>query len=370
MVTKDGQYSLKIENMIRVSKQIIRESQLDNGAIVAANATKDYYPSTAKNYFYVWPRDASYVCIAADIAGIGEVQERFFDWCLERAEGFKETGLFYEKYYVNGLKALGRFQPDQTGTFLYAIWHHYNYLNKDVEVRFRDLIIGSANGLCDKWDEDHFTIVTNDLWEERLAFPDLKENFSYSLAACIRGLECANSIISNERWLRISGEMREQLEKHFVDGHFVRSYGRLIDKNIDASILGLVYPFEIYNEKDPRVISTVKEIEKRLIINGGVHRYEFDEYDGWMYEEMHRRKGAGAWPLLNFWLSIYHHLSGNRGEAEKYYKWVLDNTNELLPEQIFDNNLQISICPLVWSHVFFIIASSFLGYVSHRSYSI
>jgi glucoamylase len=362
MVTKDEQYSLKIENMIRVSKQIIRESQLDNGAIVAANATKDYYPSTAKNYFYVWPRDASYVCIAADIAGIGEVQERFFDWCLERAEGFKETGLFYEKYYVNGLKALGRFQPDQTGTFLYAIWHHYNYINMNVDARFRDLVIKSANGLCDKWDEDHFTIVTNDLWEERLAFPDLKENFSYSLASCIRGLECANSIISNERWLRISGQMREQLEKHFVDGHFVRSYGRLIDRNIDASILGLVYPFEIYNENDPRVISTVKEIEKRLIINGGVHRYEFDEYDGWMYEEMHRRKGAGAWPLLNFWLSIYHHLSGNRSDAEKYYKWVLDNTNDLLPEQIFDNNIQISICPLVWSHVFFIIASNFLGY--------
>jgi GH15 family glucan-1,4-alpha-glucosidase len=80
-----------------------------------------------------------------------------------------------------------------------------------------------------------------------------------------------------------------------------------------------------------------------------------------MYEEMHRRKGAGAWPLLNFWLSIYHSLSGNKGEAEKYYKWVLDNTNDLFPEQIFDNNLQISICPLVWSHVFFIIASNFLG---------
>ena len=108
MVINDEQYSSKIENMIRVSKEIIRESQLDNGAIVAANATKDYYPPTAKNYFYVWPRDASYVCIAADIAGIGGVQEKFFDWCLERAEGFNETGLFYEKYYVNGLKALGQ----------------------------------------------------------------------------------------------------------------------------------------------------------------------------------------------------------------------------------------------------------------------
>ena len=259
MVINDEQYSSKIENMIRVSKQIIRESQLDNGAIVAANATKAYYPPTAKNYFYVWPRDASYVCIAADIAGIGGVQEKFFDWCLERAEGFNETGLFYEKYYVNGLKALGRFQPDQTGTLLYAIWHHYNHINKDVISKYRDLIIKSANGLCDKWDGDHFSIVANDLWEERLAFPDLKENFSYSLAACIKGLECANLIIANERWLRISGQMREQLDKHFLNGYFVRSCGRLTDKSIDASILGLVYPFEIYRENDQRIISTVEE---------------------------------------------------------------------------------------------------------------
>ena len=363
MVINDDQYSSKIENMIRVSKQIIRESQLDNGAIVAANATKAYYPPTAKNYFYVWPRDASYVCIAADIAGIGGVQEKFFDWCLERAEGFKETGLFYEKYYVNGLEALDRFQPDQTGTLLYAIWHHYNYIDKSVDTKFEDLIIRSANGLCDNWDGDHFSIVANDLWEERLAFPDLKENFSYSLAACIKGLECANLIIADERWQRISGQMREQLDKHFLNGYFVRSCGRLTDKSIDASILGLVYPFEIYRENDPKIISTVEEIEKRLVINGGVHRYEFDEYDGWMYEKMHRKKGAGSWPVLNLWLSIYHSLSGNKDDAEAYYKWVLDKTNDYLPEQIFDNNIQVSICPLVWSHAFFIVASNFLGYI-------
>lgn len=168
--------------------------------------------------------------------------------------------MFYEKYYVNGLKALGRFQPDQTGTLLYAVWHHYNYLNSDVAFKFKDLIIKSANGLCDKWDRDHFNIVANDLWEERLAFPDLKENFTYSLAACIKGLECANLMIENERWLMVSKQMRERLERHFVDGYFVRSYGRLIDKGIDASMLGLVYPFEIYEAVTIELFSTVKKI--------------------------------------------------------------------------------------------------------------
>lgn len=310
------------------------------------------------------PRDASCACVAADIAGISDIQENFFNWCLKRAEGFKETGLFFEKYYVNGLKALGRFQPDQTGAILFAIRHHYQ---RDLEkaLEFETLIVKAANGLCDKWDKDHFNTVTNDLWEERLTFPDLNENFTYSLAACIKGLECANEIIPNEKWLDAAKQMRGRMEKHFVEGYFVRSYGKLIDKGIDASMLGLVYPFGIYEANDSRVISTVKEIEKRLVINGGVHRYEFDEYDGWMYEEMHRKKGAGAWPLLNFWMSIYYSIKGDRNNAERYYIWVLDRVNEkgYIPEQIFENEIQVSVCPLTWSHSMFIIASKFLRYI-------
>jgi glucoamylase len=362
--TTRDRYREKIEWIIRQSKTIIQESALENGAIVAANATKSYYPSEARHYFYVWPRDASYTCVAADLLGIEDVPDKFFTWCFKRAEKFAETGLFFEKYYVNGLKARGRFQPDQTGTVLFAIWHHYR---DDLEQarQFEHIIVKAADGLCDAWDGDHFSIVSNDLWEERLTFPDLNENFTYSLAACLKGLKCANELIPTKKWLAVAQQMRERLEKHFVDGLFVRSYGRLIDNAVDASMLGLVYPFAICDPNDPRMIATLKEIEKRLVINGGVHRYEYDTYDGWMYEGMQRNKGAGAWPLLNFWMTIYYSLKGDKANAERYYTWVLDRVDErgYIPEQIFDNGIQISVCPLVWSHAMFIIASKFLGYL-------
>jgi|WetSurSiteA1Bulk_404760.scaffolds.fasta_scaffold01110_8 GH15 family glucan-1,4-alpha-glucosidase len=364
---------INVEDLIAKSKDVIEDCLLDNGAIVAANATKEYYPPTAKNYFYVWPRDASYACIAADIAGI-PIQEKFFNWCQERAEGFKETGLFYEKYYVNGLKALGRFQPDQTGTLLFAVWHHYKD-NLEESLRFKNLIEKAADGLCGKWKEDHFEIETNDLWEERLTFPDIHDNFTYSLAACIKGLECASKMIpnnKNDNWPSVAKQMRKRLDLHFVNGHFSRSFGDLTDSNIDASMLGLVYPFEIFAANDPRIISTVKEIENCLARDGGVHRYELDQYDGWFYEGVHRNKGSGAWPLLNFWLSIYYcckanltHKKIDRDCARKYYNWVLSSLkaeSNYLPEQIFKNDLQKSISPLLWSHVMFIIASKFMGY--------
>ncbi|KQC16062.1 MAG: glycoside hydrolase family 15 protein [Methanothrix sp.] len=361
----------RIERTIEASKEVLADCCLENGAIVAANPTKEYYPKEAKHYFYVWPRDASYACIAADLLDLAGVQEGFFRWCLRRVEGFCESGLFFEKYYVNGLKASGRLQPDQTGSVLFAIEHHYR---DDLEGarEFEDLVKKAADGLASTWNGKSFSLVANDLWEERLAFPDLAENFTYTLAACIRGLEAASEMIPDgegcENWKDAAEEMRSRLDEHFVGGHFVRSYGKIIDRRIDASVLGLVYPFAIREADDPQIVSTVEEIERRLVVSdgplkGGVCRYEHDEYDGWMFEGMHRRKGAGVWPLLNFWLSIYWSVGGDVERARGYYDWVLERTVRYIPEQIFDNDLQVSVSPLLWSHANFVIASRFLGYL-------
>jgi glucoamylase len=349
-----------VRDLIASSKQVIRDCALENGSIVAANCAKDYFPKEAKNYTYVWPRDASFTCVAADILGM-QIQERFFNWCMARAEDFQDTGLFYEKYFVNGLKALPRFQPDQTGSVLWAIWHHFQD-NINGASKYNRLISKAANGICKRWDNDHFTLVTNDLWEERLTFPDLKDNFTYSLAACIKGLECANMIIPCKRWVEAADLMRKRLENH-CEEHFFRSYGDLSDKRIDASLLGLAFPFEIFPSNDKRIVATAREIESKIVINGGVHRYENDDYDGWMFEGKHRNKGGGAWPLLNFWMSIYHNKAGDKTKSLKYYDWVIGKVNGFIPEQIFNNNIQVSVSPLCWSHSMFVIASRELGYI-------
>jgi GH15 family glucan-1,4-alpha-glucosidase len=190
----------------------------------------------------------------------------------------------------------------------------------------------------------------------------LKENWTYSLAACIKGLECANELIHRKRWSEVADMMRRRLESH-CETYFLRSYGELCDKGIDASVLGLVYPFEIYSATDSRIVNTVDEIEKKIVFHGGLHRYEHDEYDGWMYETQHRRKGAGAWPLLNFWISIYCSRAGKREKALQYYDWVLEKVDGFIPEQIFNNNIQVSVSPLCWSHSMFILASKELGHI-------
>ncbi len=351
----------RVQHFVEVSRQVVLDCALENGAIVAANCFKEYYPKEAKDYMYVWPRDASFACVSADILRIEDVQERFFDWCLNRAEGFREGECLLQNYSVNGPKASANFQPDQTGSLLWAIWHHFRE-KPTRALKYERLVRQAADGLCSKWKENHFDDVANDLWEERFTFPDLEDNFTYSLAACIKGLRCANEIVPNKKWMNAADSMFQRLEQHFKD-FFIRSHGKLSDERIDASALGLVYPFDLFRVNDPRISATVKQIEKKLVLHGGVHRYESDEYDGWMYRGLHRKKGAGAWPILNFWMSIYYAKLGDREKALQYYNWPLGRVQEFLPEQLFENNLQVSVAPLCWSHAMHIIASKELGLI-------
>jgi glucoamylase len=351
----------RIRHLVGMSRQVIADCALDNGAIVAANCFKEYFPKEAKDYMYVWPRDAAFTCVAADILEMRDMPSHFFEWCINRAEDFKECGCFYQNYHVNGSRASANFQPDQTGSLLWAIWHHLKGNPRKV-LKYSQLMKLAAEGLCSKWKKNHFDETTNDLWEERFTFPDLEDNFTYSLAACIKGLRCANEIAPNARWIKVADSMFQRLKKHYKRCYF-RSYGKLSDKGIDSSALGLVYPFDLFNANDPSILTTVDAIEKRLVINGGVHRYENDEYDGWMYQGVHRKKGAGAWPILNFWMSIYNAKLGNTKKALLYYNWVLERVKDFLPEQIFENSIQVSVKPLCWSHAMFIIASKELGYI-------
>jgi len=115
----------KIKKLITKSKEIILDSALENGAIVAANSDKNYYPKTAKDYHYVWPRDAAYICVAGQLAGIKNIQEPFFAWLEDRPEDFKKESKLFAHYSPNGRIKTRQFQPDQAGTMLWAIHKFY-----------------------------------------------------------------------------------------------------------------------------------------------------------------------------------------------------------------------------------------------------
>jgi glucoamylase len=392
---------LDIKKLIKISKKVIENGSLENGAIIAADSDKAIYPSNVQNYRYVWVRDAAYVCMAADLLKLKDIPERFFDWCLHRAEDFKQTGLFSNAYNVNGTihgtlippdevkvpqKTKGKyinlihhgtqFQPDQNGSLLIAVSHHIRHFGEDVSM-FRQLIEKTALGICRSWKNRRFTLPCFDLWEERCILPEQSRYHIYSLAMCVAGLKAAAELLGkNNRWRQTQKEMSEILKQAYSgsSNHIPRTYNKSKssvtgnttkeDMLPDTSLLGLVYPSQILHPSDESMKRTVQAIIKsNTTKDGGLLRYPDDKYCGGVRNGWVTLTGAGPWPLLSFWMSIYFSLAGDKKNAAKYFKWPLHKINEHMPEQIFADNAKSSVTPLLWSHAMFIIAAKFLGLI-------
>lgn len=351
----------KIQTLLRSSREIIRDAALENGAIVAANTDKSYYPREAANYRYVWPRDACFTATAAEKLDL-HIAERLFRWLKEKPEDFQKDRLLFSNYSTNGrIGSMGRmFQPDQMGTVLWAI-HDYVGGSRERALPFTELIERLCEGLIAAWNKTFFLPNTVDLWEDafRQTSSRVENNFTYSIAACGRGLLLADELFPNKLWKQPALQMLKKVNEAYdaKRGYFLRNHGRIDDLNIDASVLGLVWPFEVVEPNDERMISTIESIERTLVVNGGVHRFQFDYFDS----EGSAWEGGGAWPVLNFWMTIVLSRMGDREKAEAYFNWVIDRVEKYIPEQIF-SDFRIGISPLVWSHAIFVLAADELGF--------
>lgn len=360
---------LNNKQMLIASKEVLLSCCLENGAVVAADSDKPYYPNRCQNYRFVWPTDAAYILLALKSLGIKEVQEEYFRWLIERAEDVKNDGLLFQNYYTNGPKRWLGFQPDANGK---TLWLMHDYYDGKVPESQMPLLRLLAEGLLRMWNGRHFTIQTQDRWEERHTYPDLEDNHTYTLAACVHGLRCAYAVTEDERYNKAAEEMNSRInsayqkcslrnKKSFGKSYFFRTFGKLPDPTVDSSVLALVWPFGIVDAKDNRIVSTIRVIEDNLVVNGGLLRYECDMYSGWTYHTQDRRKGAGTWPILNLFMALYYAKKGDRKNALKYYNWVQKKFDRHIPEQVFENSLQQSISPLGWSHAMFVFATKELG---------
>jgi len=353
----------RVAELVESSREVLKDVCIENGAVVAANSDKEYYPNDVANYRFVWPRDAAFTLYALDIIGENEEEERFYDWLMDRAEGFEDSGIIYHRYSTNGPRDTDfgyQFQPDQAAALLWTILE----TNEDLNDRKEKIVHLLADGLWSQWDEENFHEKTHDLWEEREAHPDLKENFSYTLASSSEALYIAAERMNEQKWFKTAEKMRKRLEQHQSerDGktYYPRTYGNVLDETVDACNLGLIWPFNVV-QNDEKLENTVQLIEKELMIDEGVMRYSGDMYDGIIHHTEHLKKGAGAWPLLTFWYSIALHELGREDEAQEVFDNQVEQIDgKYIPEQKFSRDRQ-GIEPLAWSHSMFLIAAGKLG---------
>jgi len=150
-----------------------------------------------------------------------------------------------------------------------------------------------------------------------------------------------------ERWRSLRDTIHEQVCREGFStelGAFVQYYG---SKTLDASLL-MMPLVGFLPASDPRVRSTVAAIERRLLRDGFVQRYENDPgVDG-------LPPGEGAFLPCTFWLADNYALLGRAAEAERIFERLLGLCNDvgLLSEE-YDPQAKrlVGNFPQAFSHV-------------------
>jgi GH15 family glucan-1,4-alpha-glucosidase len=357
-----------VARLVDSSLRVFDDCLLPNGCLVAAPSQMSYYPRTAKSYLYCWPgRDLGFSLAGIEAVG-RDVRAPVLRWMLDRAEGFRDSGLIYEEYHPNGPRRGPEWQPDQAGTLLWSLCR----APRPDDAAEREVVELVADGLQRHWTSSGFDRRHRDLWERRFASPRHGSNLTYTLAACAKGLLLAGDVYHRDDW-HGTGQSMAELVTASADpelGRYLRRSGMPErDDNIDASLLGLVWPFDVV-QHDSVLVATVEEIERHLLDDTGVRRYRFDGYDGEVVEVgAEIRQGAGAWPLLTFWLAIVYHRLGRQDEATRLFRIGVESANDMghLPEQRFRaEDTRVGVSPLLWSHMKFLLAADELGLLPQR----
>ena len=150
-----------------------------------------------------------------------------------------------------------------------------------------------------------------------------------------------------DRWRAVRDEIHEDVCRNaFSAKHdaFVQSYGSEL---ADASVL-LIPLVGFLPPTDPRVASTVAFVEKHLLLDGFVLRYDSSETDDGL------PPGEGAFLACSFWLADNYVLLGRRDDALRIFNRLLELRNDvgLLSEE-YDHRLgrQIGNFPQAFSHI-------------------
>jgi GH15 family glucan-1,4-alpha-glucosidase len=314
------------------------------GGIVAAPTTSlpEKIGGTRNwDYRYCWLRDATFTLLAFMKLGYYEEAHAFRDWLLRAVAGDPAqmqimygiagerrlpewevpwlAGFRGSKPVRVGNAAAGQFQLDVYGELADAL---DQAARGGLPRHPRQSALGAVvmPYLERVWHEPD-----DGIWEIRAP----RRHFTHSkvMAWVAFDRAVAMALVEGDRdlarrWRLIADSIKaEVLEKGFDPAlnSFVQSYGESL---LDASLLQLPLVGFIRAD-DPRMLGTVAAIERHLMHDGLVHRYNTSlSADG-------LPPGEGAFLACSFWLADNYVLSGRHDDAEALFERLLGLGNEL-----------------------------------------
>ena len=350
-------------------------SYLPTGGIVAAPTTslpEQLGGPRNWDYRFCWLRDATLTLLALMNSGYYDEACAWRDWLLRAAAGSPSQirimyGLAGDKrlaeWEVPWLAGYEGSKPVRIGNAA------ADQLQLDVFGEVLDAMhqarVGGLQPLADAWDfqrvlmshlEEIWPLEDEGIWEVRGG----RRHFTYSKMMAwvafdrtIRSAEAFGLEGPIDHWRKLRARIHAEVcDKAFNPkiGAFMQSYG---SEHLDASAL-LIPVVGFLPPSDPRVAGTVEAIERKLMTNGFVLRYDTDvTQDG-------LPPGEGAFLACSFWLADAYILLGRRDDARKLFERLLTLCNDLgLLSEEYDpaGKRLLGNFPQAFSHIALVITA-------------
>jgi GH15 family glucan-1,4-alpha-glucosidase len=314
------------------------------GGIVAAPTTSlPEHIGGARNwdYRFCWLRDATLTLLALMNAGYLEEAKAWREWLSRAAAGAPDQlqimyGIAGERrlteWEISWLPGYRKSSPVRVGNAAHT------QLQLDVYGELMDALHharqgGLASNESD-WTlqravldhlEEVWTKMDEGIWEVRSGprhFTHSKVMAWVAFDRAIKSAEAFNLEGPLDRWRQLCHEIHDEVCRLGFDpelGSFVRSYG---SKDLDASLL-LLPMVGFLAPEDPRVRGTVDAIERKLLVDGLVMRYDTTKSeDGLPSDE-------GVFLACSFWLVDAYVLLGRKDDARRLFERLLTICNDV-----------------------------------------
>jgi GH15 family glucan-1,4-alpha-glucosidase len=336
-----GQYAEAVErSLITLKAMTFRPS----GGVVAAITTSlpvSIGGSRNWDYRFCWLRDTTFTLLAMTTAGYYEEACAWEDWLLRAVAGSPDQvqimyGLKGERSLVEweagwlpgyegsapvriGNAASLQVQLDIYGELLDTFFHALQGMSRNTEQDFRVLAL-LLDHLAEIWQRPD-----DGIWETRGG----REQFTYSKVMAWVAFDRAILIAKKlrckapvQKWRKIRDAIHEDVCRNGYNEEkksFVQFYG---GKQLDASLL-LMPLVGFLPATDPRVRNTIEAIERELMVNGFLMRYDTARVEDGL------PPGEGAFLACSFWLVSALKAIGREGDARELFNRLLALRNDL-----------------------------------------
>jgi GH15 family glucan-1,4-alpha-glucosidase len=339
------------------------------GGIVAAPTTSlPEQPGGPLNwdYRFCWVRDATFTLLALIHAGYHTEAQRWKEWLKRAVAGsFDQLQMLYGvagerwllEWEANWLAGYGGAKPVRIGNAA------SEQLQLDVYGELADCLHQARGARIGNHDREGFNLQIellnhlekiwrepdNGIWEVRGKKKHYTHSKMMAWVAFDRTIKTSETYKMGgpvARWKKVRKQIHDDVCRRGFDrklGAFVQSFG---SKRLDASLL-LMPLVGFLPASDPRVLGTVKRIEKQLMRDGLVLRYKVpDTKNG--------AAGEGAFLPCSFWLADNYELMGRHEEAKKLLERLLRRCNDvglLAEEYDFEKRRQLGNFPQAFTHL-------------------